>query len=384
LPAVLKYNLNAVNFPKNIVRKTGYGFKLDYESGKVITKYTCGVAIMQLPFYLCADAITNYPKLEKDGFSFWYNKFIDVSAIFYLLFGLICLFYYLRYYFEKATVYFILTVIFLGTNLYYYSIDETGMSHVYSFSLFSLFLLVIRKTDYFSKMSTWHIAGVGILIGLIVLVRPSNILFAIVYFFLDVVNRDQIQIRIKNILRTKFFVICLLSISIAIIPQLIYWKYSYGNFITYSYGSETFEWFTPKLFQTWLAPNNGLFSYSPFYLFILLGCCFMLKSRISNGILSLSVFLLISYIFSCWWDRSFGCSFGARSYVEYLTLFCLPVGYLQGKVKNFSKGVRIGFYILTLFFICFNLKLTYSYDGCFYGGNWDWERYFYLVTGPTK
>src|SRR5680860_135802 len=51
LPAAIKYKFNPVNFPDSIDVKTGNGFMLDYEHKKIRTKYTCGVALMQLPFF---------------------------------------------------------------------------------------------------------------------------------------------------------------------------------------------------------------------------------------------------------------------------------------------------------------------------------------------
>ena len=100
---------------------------------------------------------------------------------------------------------------------------------------------------------------------------------------------------------------------------------------------------------------------------------------------TLLIFGLISYVFSCWWDWSFGCSFGGRNFVEYLALFSIPVAFLFQKVSLLSKPKIVGFWIIVILFIGVNMKLIYSYDECFEGArDWDWQSYIHLVLSPTK
>jgi hypothetical protein len=112
----------------------------------------------------------------------------------------------------------------------------------------------------------------------------------------------------------------------------------------------------------------------------------MILRKVNNGFYLLGVFLIITYIFSSWWAYNFGCAFGARSYVEYLSLFSIPVAYIFEKVNTDSNKIsKSVFWIIIVALIIFNLKMTYSYDGCFYGsGDWDWKEYFNLVTSPTN
>ena len=69
LPASLKYNFKANDFPDSIDMKVGYGFKLDLEENKVLTKYTYGVAFLQSFFYLLADSLSTSVNQKADGFS---------------------------------------------------------------------------------------------------------------------------------------------------------------------------------------------------------------------------------------------------------------------------------------------------------------------------
>ena len=385
LPAAVKFNFNSDNFPDSIDTKTGDGFTLDERNGRVLTKYTYGVALMQLPFFCLADLFAKPLNFENNGFSPIYHWSVNIASVFYLLLGLIFLFKFLNYQFDKQSSLLTIITIFLATNLYYYSIDETGMSHVYSFSLFSIFLYFLRITNYINKYGIWQNLTFGLLIGLIILIRPTNVLFVSTFLFLDINSQSEIFLRIKRLFHFKTLITITIGVLLIALPQILYWNYASGSFLDYSYGNEDFNWMNFKLLNTWFSPNNGLFIYTPFYLLVIVLLFLMIKNKKENGIYLLVLFLTISYTFSSWWAWSFGCSFGARSYVEYLSVFSIPIAYLFFKTKKLNAIKIASLVTLVIVLILFNLKMIYSYDDCFYGKNaWDWSWYIELVTSPTK
>jgi hypothetical protein len=380
LPAALKYGFDPNQFPDSVETKTGKGFTLDRQNGKVLTKYTCGIALLQFPFYLLADSFSEKLGYPATGFSKPYQSGIDVAAVFYLCLGLFFLSLFLLFYYDARIVYLVLFFLFSATNLYYYAIGETGMSHVYSFALFSLFLFLIKSTRFLSDSNFFRAAAFGLLCGLIVLIRPSNIIFLSAYFFLDGGGKEELWVRLKNLMQMRVLLPAAGFAILVLIPQLLYWKYAYGSFIHYSYGEEGFIWTQAKLLHVWFSPHNGLFSTNPIYLIPIISLVAMIRGKQQNGIFILSVFLLISYIFSCWWDWGYGCAFGGRSFVEYLTLLSLPFGFLLTRLLTARKVYRIGFLILLLLLTVLNLKFIYIYPGCAPGnGDWDWGALVDLV-----
>ena len=385
LPAAIKFNFNPNHFPDSIDSKTGNGFVLDYTNKKVRTKYTYGVSLMQLPFFCVAESLAESLGFKANGFSPIYHWSINIASVFYLILGLILLTRFLKVRFNNRVAIWVSISIFLGTNLYYYSIDETGMSHIYSFSLFCCFLYFLQKTHYLSTQNLWKNMLFGCIVGLIILIRPTNVIFLFSYFFLDTKSRSTLMERVKTLFHYKIFLPILLGAIIIIFPQLLYWKSIDGSFINYSYENEGFNWASPALLQTWFSPKNGLFLYTPFYFLILFSSINMVIKSARNGLFILILFFVISYVFSSWWDWKFGCAFGARSYVEYLALFSIPVAHIFNHILQLNKKKVIGFGLIVLVFIIFNLKMIYSYDGCFYGEQtWDWNTYFELIKSPTK
>lgn len=385
LPATINYNFDASLFPDSIDIKTGNGFQLDTLQNKIHTKYFCGVAILESPFYLIANTVASSLGQEANGFSPIYHWSINIAAVFYLVLGFYFLVKFLQRKYSNKVIFPALLAIFLGTNLYYYAIDDTGMSHVYSFFLFSLFLFSIQRTEYLKSTGFIRLFFLGILVGLIVLVRPSNILFLSSYLFLDLMHPKEILERLKRLMHPNIFLPILIGSVLIFIPQLVYWNYLTGSPFYYAYTDEGFNWTNPQLIKLWFAPRNGLFLYTPFFIILLFSTIYYLLKGNKNGWFIIFLFLIISYVFSCWSTWSFGCSFGSRNFVEYLSIFSIPLTFLFQKLITKKWYYSLFLSIIIIALIIANLKMIYSFDECFYGDHsWDWEFYLKLASDVLK
>ncbi|MBK5286090.1 MAG: hypothetical protein JJE25_11880 [Bacteroidia bacterium] len=378
LPIWFIYGNNSDKFPENILQKSGDGFRYDDKNKTVITKYTCGVAILQTPFFLITHFIASPLGFDADGFSKIYYWSVMIAGVFYLCLGLFFVYLFLCNYFKPFQAFLTTLIIFLCTNLYYYSIDNSGMSHVYSFFLFSVLAFITSRSV--TKLKKVYIVYLGIIMTLIFLCRPINIIVAIFPFFFFISDLTSIKERTIKLIenyRIPFF-LAFASFIIVLIPQLLYWKKISGNYFLDTYSGETFSnWNSPKLILAWFSTNNGLFTYTPLMFLIIIGMLSMISKREQNGKLFLTIFLIFSYIFSSWWSWWFGCAYGYRSFVEYYALFSFPLAHIlfrQNKVY-----LKRAMYLFVLFCLYWNMEMIYYYDGCFYGGEWDWDTYIKLL-----
>ncbi len=386
LPAVFIYSSDAARFPQAIDSLTGNGFQLDLENHKILTKYTCGVAVMQIPFFLAAHAITGFLNAPSDGFSAPYHRMIDVAAIFYLMAGLICWYHVIRKYFTQTVTILTIAALFLGTNLYYYAIDETGMSHVYSFFLFSFYLFSAQRLFSDTKSSLKWTIITGITAALIVLVRPVNGVFLPVIIFLDITSTMEMRRRISFLLAWKNLLILMCIAFLIFLPQWLYWHSTYGKFLIYTYQGEGFTNLTaPRIAEYLFSTNNGLLLYSPILLIGFYGILWMLIRHKKNRWLTAILVTVILYLFSSWWNWYYGCGYGNRSFTEYLTLLALPFGFQMNAIWcHPRKAVKWSAILFVCILILLNLKMIYSWDGCWYGTTWDWERFFELLFSAPK
>jgi len=380
-PALFIYGFDASKLPEKITEKIGEGFIIN-ENGKIVTRYTYGVAIMQAPVFLAVHWIAGLTGQEQDGFSGIYHLVTSFAAILYSFLGILLLWHFLQNYFNKWISSLAILTVFAGTNLLYYTIDATGMSHVYSFFLFAL-LLVLSKKYFFeveNKRRFKYFILISIISSLIILIRPTNLAFIGLVFLLDIRSRQDFTTRFWQVFTPVNMVILVVSVFLVFLPQMIYWKYSAGSMVTDSYAGYGFtNWASPKIKEFLFSTNNGLFTYNPLYFILLLALVFMIVKKEMNGWLILTVFAGLIYVFSSWFLFSFGCGFGSRNFVEYTSIFALPLGYFY---KNFFnrdiiKWVLVVPVIAGAVFV--NIKLTSSYNKCFLDGDWDWKEYGYLM-----
>jgi hypothetical protein len=380
-PAFFIYGFDGSKLPENIVEKTGEGFTID-ERDKIITRYTSGVAMLQSPVFLVVHAIAGVKGQTQDGFSGIYHLVSGYAAILYAFLGLMLLWQYLLFYFKKIIAFLTLVTLFFGTNLLYYTIDATGMSHIYSFFLFALLLFMSKLffTEVHDRKKKLYFIVISFIISLIVLIRPTNLVFVGLVFLLDVKTREELRIRFIQVFTVKGILILIGAFILVFLPQMLYWKYSSGSYITDSYEGYGFtNWASPQIIKFLFSTNNGLFLYNPIYIFIVFSLFFMIWRKETNGYYILAIFLGLIYLFSSWFIFSFGCGFGSRNFVEYTTVFALPLGYFyQEFLKRNVLKWSIGFPLI-LVLISVNLKLIFSYNKCFIGGDWDWEEYSYLL-----
>jgi hypothetical protein len=375
LPAYFVYDFDASKFPEKVDEKTGMGFSFDQPKNKVITRYTCGVALMQAPVFLVIHQIAGITGQSQDGFSGIYHKVPDWAALLYCLLGLFFLRKFLLFYFKNWVSWAVVAVVFFGTNVYYYAVDSTGMSHIYSFALVAIVLWLSKIIQEIGlKYRLLYVILWSLIIGLIVLIRPTNALIFPFLFFLDARSVADARDRIVRFFKSGDILVLAVSVVVVFLPQFLYWKYASGNYISDSYEGFGFtNWKSPKILELWFSPNNGLFLYNPLYLVAIIGLVLMIRDKLLNGWIILTTFLLASYIYASWFVFSFGCSFGSRNFVEYMPLFALPIGYIfSRKNKNVRQIAIVG--IIALFTVA-NVQLVYSYNKCFDGGTWEFKKY---------
>jgi len=380
LPATFIYGFDARKFPDSMDVRTGDGFQLNLETGVVNTKYSYGTALLQMPFFLGAHTYAILDGGEANGYGPAYHAAVNIAGIFYLIIGLLFLYKFLRFNYSHTISFLSVTIIFLGTNLFYYGVYDTGKSHVYSFFLFSSFLYLIRQSKYLQRNRISDVVLLGLISSLTLVVRPTGAMFLPLFLFLDWIDINGFYNRLRTVFNWKHLLILVACLFVIFLPQLVYYKYASGSFFTYTYGDERFYFLNPNLHYTWFSPLSGLFPYNPIYAVIIGGFVLMIRNKVTNGWVAGAMFLLISYVFASWWAWSFGCSFGARSFAEYTSLFSLPIAFILFRFRGFHTVFKVLITVIMIVCVAYNLKLFSAFDTCYFGeGFWDWEWFKGLI-----
>jgi len=187
LPAVFIYHdlnfgfFDEIEKNKYFHKNLYYDYRYTHE-GKVVNKYFVGTSIPMLPFFLLGHFVTVFTDQPLDGYSKWYQILINIAAIFYL--GVACV--YLKkllplYNVGIRNIALVLFALVFGTNVFYYTVGEPSMSHIYSFALISAFIYHSKK--YFNRNHLVDTLLLAFLFGLIILIRPINSILILVLPF---------------------------------------------------------------------------------------------------------------------------------------------------------------------------------------------------------
>jgi hypothetical protein len=330
-----------------------------------VNKYFIGTSILMSPFYFIGTLLTNLTNTPNDGYTKYQILSISVGATFYLYAALyfIGIFLNKQFRFQLKTIVCTIISFALGTNLFYYSIFESGMSHVYSFFSIALFIYVWSKFMSTQKYSYFLIAS--LLLGLITIIRPVNILIVL---SLPVIWPTTLIKTITPLFTNKLpILIFALTLFISIIGiQLGYYKIATGHWYVYSYNQEGFDFTQPHIWDVLFSYRKGLFVYMPILFISIAGLYYWNKHQKYTCLLWAIAFTIITYILSSWSSWSYGGCYGNRAFIEYYILFIIPFAYLIEHLLNkVPKTVYAG--IVSILLFC--QIQTYQYR--YYYIHWD-------------
>jgi hypothetical protein len=362
-------------------------WKISGLEGKSVSKMTMGLSVLYSPFFLAAHALAGVSGYPADGYSIPYRVALVISSIIYMALGFIFLIRLLRKYFARSAVALTVMAIGLGTNLYFYTTLEPTMSHSYNFFLFAAFIFL---TDIWVERPSWlNTILLGLVGGLIVLVRPSNgvILIVLPLWKVESISalKERISLFLKNYLKTGTIALLLVLVFL---PQMLYWKYLTGHYFFYSYRDERFFFNDPAIIKGLFSYRKGWLVYTPIMAFSLIGIIvlYFKNRKFFWPVLAFTVINL--YIVFSWWCWWYGGGFGQRALIESYALLSIPFAAFITFIFKKKRILRIIFLVLVAGFLSLNIFQTRQY----YIGiiHWDsmskynyWDTFFRTKVSPA-
>ncbi len=355
LPATFIYQ--DFNFNDSTPEWTDAHFRLiPLEHYGKTAKMTSGVAIMNLPFFLGAHYWARYSgEFDSNGFSPPYRLSLLLASLLYSLLGIYFLSRWLKSFYPDPVVLITTFLIFFGTNLLYYSLVES-MSHAYSFCLLNLLLYLYFQ--FLKKANLWRGIAIGLLIGMLILIRPTNLILLLFPF-------GHLLLHFRGFPPNKilwYFALMIVIATLPMVPQLIYWHHMTGRLVVYSYPDEGFFLLKPMIWKGLFGYRSGWFIYSPALLLAIPGFYWLWKKHRAELLALLpALFIGIWVIFSwwCWW---YGGSFGARAMIEYLPLMALPMAASFERFRRSRLWLKIISYSLVGFLCFWSIFMNWQYS----------------------
>jgi hypothetical protein len=317
--------------------ENGYSYPINQQR---VLKYPYGTALCQLPFYIISQPFVSH-SLNLEQLSRKEMAVICLSSSLYLALALMLLFKLLSLFFDDAKLKLLtVCIVYIATNLLYYTVIENVMSHVYSFFSITGFLYSIFSF-YYHKQNKHLYWGLFFLF-LIIALRPSNGIVALLILFFT-------AYQLKNF---KIVVFAVITIIGSYCIQVLLWKWQCGQWIFSSYKGEGFNWMQPQLIAVLFGFRKGLFIYTPILILAVVGLIVMYKKHKQLIVISTTVSLVFLYLIASWWHWPFGDSFGHRAFIDVYAFAGIGIAGLFSTLT--SRIVKMSTLVFTLF--CFVLN----------------------------
>lgn len=347
----------------------------------VYTKYTSGIAVLSIPFFLIGHLFAYILGYPMDGYSSPYVIAFGISCLFYTLLGLFILRKVLQEFFTDTCISWLIPLLVFGTNFFFHAVYGGTFTHTFAFTFLSI---VILKTIHFHRNPT---AKNGLLLGLSIgflgLIRLPDLLFALLPLFWNTKQYGGGLKKIKYFLTRKRKVVIITALGfLAIISlQLIYWKITTGHFLINSYSNnngEGLDWFHPHTIPFLFSFKKGWFLYTPLGLLGCWGLINLWKKNINGRILVIT-FLVFLYVVSAWTTWWYAQSYSQRAMIDIYPIFIISLGYLLTQ-----KKIRRWLILPICLFVVLNLFQSWQMNKSILSGSQMTKAYYFSTFGQTS
>jgi hypothetical protein len=335
-------------------------------NGNKANKYSIGVAVRELPFFVAAHFVNKYyinrntVIYPQDGYSVPYQWGAVISNLFWIVLGLVILRKFLRRNFNDTVTAITLLAIACGTNLYHYAVFTHGMAHGY---LFFDFALVMYATDrLYGTGNKKYLYLLGLALGCIAITRISDLVVMLIPLLWGLNTIPAVKQRLSFLRQSIPHIAgALLLFFCVLMIQLYYWKYVTGAWIYNGYTDEGFVWTDPAIWQGLFSFRKGWFIYTPLAVFMLWGI-YSMRRRFGQLMPAMLMFTVVNiYVIFSWWNWWYGGSFGGRALIESFAVLSLPfAAFTEQVLLHRSAVIKFASGILLVLLVALNMFQSYQ------------------------
>ncbi len=324
-------------------------YQLQAEGQYHIIRFFNGIAILLSPFFFLGHGIAKLSAYPADGFSYPYQLAMMIAAWFYVIVGLIFTRKVLLKFFDDKTTSWTLIALYLGTNLLFWTTFDAGAPHTILFGIYALLLwFTIRWHE---QQKTIYAILIGLLLGLIIVSRPSDIVAVLIPVFWNVYDSASFRAKIQLIKTHYKQLLLLISFTVlAGLPQMLYF-YNYTGqvfYSTYTDPQSRLDFANPRFAWVLFSFRKGWFLYAPLMGFALVGFVPLWKKH-----KAITLPILLHFLFNLFLIASFTSlvSYGWRAFIQSYAVLALPLAALIHFLLQKKRIIKVLAGLFLLFFV---------------------------------
>jgi hypothetical protein len=355
------------------------------KTGHYVNQWSVGPSIMWSPFFLIAHLSTKFLNLTgsniaSDGYSLLYRYAMAIGTLIYGFMGLLLIFHILNRYFSGITAFLTVLTLLFASSLPVYFYFQPSMSHAHSLFSVSLFFLMFQRArgGFTLKQSLL----LGLSGGLMIIVYYVNAIFLIfpLIFYLSKLGSEELD---KLIKKSAMFLSGLVG---ALLPHFIVKMIIYGSFLRTGYEWQEWYFLKPKVLSVLFSPLHGFLSWTPVFVFSLIGLFLFYRRDKMLALLASITFVIFTYIissFSTWHGIS---SFGNRFFISCYPILSIGLAEFISRIKN--TRLRSILYPVLVFLCFWNLGFIFQWGTGLVSKrapvNWSTVFYNQIFVVPLK
>lgn len=354
-------------------------------NGNHVIKYPVGMAILMFPFFLIGHLAAYLFGYPTDGFSQPYDTMISIGNLVYVIIGVIYLRKVLLHFFTPKISVIALFGVVIGTNFLYMATTGAGISHIPLFALHAISLYLTIK--WHESPSVKNSFLYGAVIGLMIITRPTEILFLLIPLFWGVTSIKSFFSKYYALITQQIIPLVVFAFTISMVGfiQLYYWKKITGEWFFYAYDNagEGFDFKHPYIKEFLFSFRKGWYVYTPIMLLATIGIiiAFAKKYKFGSSLILFFVFnVWVLSSWSCWWYAG---SFSQRSMIQSYPEMAIALGAFLTFANQQAWLKKIILSLFT-FFILLNLFQTWQSHKGIIDASRMTKEYYWAVFGKTE
>jgi hypothetical protein len=231
--------------------------------------YPIGPSLVQMPLFLVAHAgawVANLfgAGIPMHGYTLWHQRITFLGAVLAGFFALLLGYRLARRYVAQSAALWGTVAVGLGTALLFYSVYWSSYAHAWTALAVALLVEYWDRTRGRWDAPRW--AALGAFAGLAALTRMQEVLWAALpageaaFELLRRVRRRDLRAALRLAVPCALATACALLASA---PELVANKRVFGHWLAVYTGESYMRWSAPFFWETWFAPKNGLFIWTP-------------------------------------------------------------------------------------------------------------------------
>jgi hypothetical protein len=269
--------------------------------------HSIGPGIMAFPFvfsFSLIDRMQHSPIIEKRDITniidSWTLFGFIISTIFYFYFGVVLIYKALNYYYNERISFYVILFMILFQFFPLYVFRRPILSHIYEFFLQAVLIYILvkdSKTKFLDNIKWWGSVLLGIIIGLITLVRYNNLFFSLLWPIIIFCLRDK-SFNFKKHFKKLVIIYSTAFVLIFLFKLLLNIIYDYEAYITGGLAGifrfEGIVFYLKYLVNIFVGLDWGLIFTAPFLVFSIF-YSFIAKYKLKKQILIILIPVIVNF-----------------------------------------------------------------------------------------